>query len=91
MKKYHVSTTINGQPAEFLCEARRNAYDSFVTRLESYIQKRESGAPQASLNKIIRSLQRMTHQTVWQEMQRRRQVIPELKSLFAQASEALNW
>lgn len=76
---------------EFLCEARRNAYDSFVTRLGSYIQKRESGASQASLNKIIRSLQRMGHQTVWQEMKRCRQVIPELKSLFAQAPEALDW
>lgn len=76
---------------DFLCEARRDAYDAFVTRLESYIQKRDSGASTTNLNKIVRALQRMSHQTVWQEMKRRANVIPELKPLFTQAPEALHW
>lgn len=76
---------------EFLCEARQNAYEAFVDKLRRYIQDRDSGLSQPALNKIIHSLRRMNHQTVWQEMKRRQQVIPELKSLFAQAPEALKW
>jgi len=76
---------------EFLREARQNAYDSFVARLERYIKRRDSGASPTELNKIIRPLQRMGHQAVWQEMKRRHQVITELKTLFNQAPEALGW
>jgi hypothetical protein len=33
----------------------------------------------------------MGHPTVWREMQRQAQLIPELRRLFEQAPEALTW
>ena len=33
----------------------------------------------------------MSHPTVWREMQRQQQLMPELETLFSHAPEALTW
>ncbi|MBL8221166.1 MAG: hypothetical protein JNL62_18170 [Bryobacterales bacterium] len=72
----------------WLPAARREAYESYRARLKEYIAERDRGAITANL---IHSLQRMHHPTVWHEMKRQHQLIPELRTLFTQASEALAW
>jgi len=76
---------------KILPELRQIAYEAFVDKLERYIKKRDGGASRAEPDRIIRFLQRMNHQAVWQEIKRRYKVIPELKALFDQAPEALDW
>ena len=76
---------------EYLRVARQNAYESFVALLEKYTYKQKNGSTQPELDRIKRTIQRMSHQTVWQEMKRRHLVMPELKALFTKAHEALNW
>jgi 5-methylcytosine-specific restriction endonuclease McrA len=74
-----------------LIESRRNAYDDYVARLEQYISRKNSRETFSVLQRRIRALQRLEHPTVWREIQRQQSRIPELRDLFDQAPEALNW
>lgn len=76
---------------DILSEARREAYGHYRARLKEYIQERDNNATTQKLNALKRSLLKMQHPTVWAEMKRQRDVIPELKTLFDSAPEALNW
>ncbi|MDQ3011121.1 MAG: aminoglycoside phosphotransferase [Acidobacteriota bacterium] len=76
---------------DYLIEARQEAYESYRARLNEYIFERDSGASKTQLNRLVKALQRMQHPTVWIEMKRQQQKIPELKALFTKAPEALNW
>lgn len=76
----------------YLNTARRNAYGSFKARLNEYIKERNLPNPsQVVLSNMINELKGEAHQTVWQEMKRQHQIIPELHTLFSTAPEALNW
>ncbi len=74
-----------------LLEAREEAYRSYRARLSEYIDQRNSNPPGDGLHDLIVALNRMGHPTVWQEMQRQHQQIPELQNLFDHAPEALKW
>lgn len=88
--KYTIDTLrLNTRDA--LLKARENEYRSYVARLEQYIRSRDAGASQTELDRLVTALQRMGHPTVWREMQRQHPLITELKQLFHQAPEALNW
>jgi hypothetical protein len=76
---------------DYLPKARREAYDSYRARLVEYIHRRDVGEPQRRLELVISALRRMGHPTVWREMQRQAQLIPELRGLFEQAPEAMTW
>ena len=74
-----------------LLVARKEAYDSYRARLVEYIKLRGGGVQQNRLDRYKAALQNMQHPTVWAEMKRQYLLIPELKELFAQVPEALNW
>jgi hypothetical protein len=76
---------------DILLEAREEAYNSYRARLKEYIVEKSNGVLQQKLDLRIRALKRMGHPTVWKEMQRQHKLLPELKALFEQAPEALNW
>lgn len=82
-----------------LDEARRNAFENYISRLSRYVTRRDAAAPQAELDRIIDGIKTEAHPTVWHEMKRYfidfnqsvRQHLAELWHLFDQAPEALNW
>jgi uncharacterized protein (TIGR02646 family) len=76
---------------DYLPKARAEAFDSYCARLEQYVSKRNAGKAPPVLDLLQRSLQRMGHPTVWQEMKRQRRRIPRLRELFEEAPEALAW
>ena len=76
---------------DLLLQARAEAYGSYRARLYEYIKKRDSGASSDQLRTLTQALQCMQHPTVWREIKRQRESIPELSRLFAQAPEALEW
>lgn len=83
--------TLRLNARDILLEAREEAYHSYRARLSEYITEKLNGVPQQKLDLRIQALKRMGHPTVWKEMQRQHKSIPELMTLFGQASEALNW
>lgn len=76
---------------DILLEARKEAYGNYRARLKEYIFERDNGTSQNKLKSLIASLIHLNHPTVWYEMKRQKQLMPELKTLFEQAPEALNW
>lgn len=74
-----------------LVEARRNAYGDYLARFERYANRKRSDADPQTLERLRRSIERSTHITVWREMQRQHEKIDELRALFAEAPEALEW
>ena len=80
---------LNTRP--FLLVARANAYKNFKARLREYIADRDNGIPKEQLRAMMTGIKEESHQTVWQEMKRQKDFIPEIEALFNQAPEALNW
>jgi hypothetical protein len=76
---------------DYLLAARAEAFDSYRARLTEYVHEKKLGSPQTRLDIRIKALTKMQHPTVWQEMQRQYDWIPELKVLFDRAPEALAW
>jgi uncharacterized protein (TIGR02646 family) len=76
---------------DVLLKARKEAYDSYEARLARYIALRKQGHSIAQLKNRVRALKRMQHPTVWKEMKRQQELIPNLRDLFAEAPEALQW
>ncbi len=74
-----------------LLRARRAAYRDYRALLGEYVKRRDEGASQPDLDDLISFLKGRQHPTVWAEMKRQRQLIDELKQLFAKAPEALGW
>lgn len=76
---------------DYLVEARKEAFKNYQARLEQYITQKQAGATPEELNYLISAIQRMSHPTVWREMQRQQHLMPDLKNLFDLAPEALSW
>lgn len=76
---------------EALRVARKEAYDSYLARLDQYIKRRDAGASKKDLNRLVRALKRMQHPTVWKEIKRQHSYIPEINALFVQVPEAKKW
>ena len=76
---------------DVLCEARRNAFGGFRSRLRDYVQQKLGGAPEIALARLRDDLMYTPHLTVFFEMRRQRQYHPDLDVLFEDAPEALNW
>lgn len=66
---------------------RKNAYLNYKGRLRDYLAETDT----EKQTQMITSLQSEHHQTVWHEMKRQRNFIPELQELFSQLPEALTW
>ena len=76
---------------DVLLEARREAYGAYRARLVEYRSLRDSGASDADLGILRDAITSSAHPTVWREMQRQQAVIDELRVLFLDVPEALNW
>ncbi len=91
LKAKHTLELLRLNKRPFLSKARANAFENFKARLRIYISDKNAGIPQNQLDQIVAGIKEEAHQTVWQEMKRQRDFIPELRVLFNQAPEALNW
>lgn len=76
---------------DLLLAARREAYGSYRARLTEYRQLRDDGGDGASLRTMSQAIVASAHPTVWHEMQRWHSRIPELRRLFNDVPEALEW
>lgn len=76
---------------DLLLQARFEAYGDYKARLAYYISSRNNGEPAPKLEKMKHGILSKQHPTVWAEMKRQQDKIPELKALFDQAPEALGW
>jgi len=76
---------------DVLVSARRNAFGSYLARLEQYAERRMNGGPAEEMVVLVEDLLATPHRTVWLEMQRQQQLYPKLQLLFAAAPEALTW
>ncbi len=80
--------------------ARAEAYENYVARLEKYIYQKLGNRPPEALARLVHSITKMGHPTVWHEMKRQAQTdfhkvaprnIQHLKDLFSAVPEALQW
>ena len=76
---------------DVLLEARREAYGAYRARLVEYRGLRNNGASEADLGMLRDGITTSMHPTVWREMQRQHDVIDELRVLFLEVPEALDW
>lgn len=76
---------------DVLPRCRKSEYGSYRAKLREYVHKRDAGATQRERKLLIGALKRSPHRTVWKEMQRQADRIPELAQLFETAPEALTW
>jgi uncharacterized protein (TIGR02646 family) len=74
-----------------LPESRRNAHEHCISHLHRYLNLRGKHGKHQERRRVIRTIQRMEHRTVWEELKRRHTRIPRLNELFSQAPEALDW
>jgi uncharacterized protein (TIGR02646 family) len=74
-----------------LPRARRHAYIDYVARVRHYQRERDGNASTARLVELRDAIQRRQHPTVWREMQRQREKLPELQALFSDVPEATAW
>jgi uncharacterized protein (TIGR02646 family) len=66
---------------------REHAYGNYLSRLRDYVAEPNPDARERRCDAI----RHLDHPTVWREMQRQRLHIEELRCLFEQAPEALDW
>jgi len=76
---------------DVLLAARKEAYATYRARLHEYRDKRDTGASADVLGRLRRGIKASAHPTVWREMQRQQPLIHELRSLFRDVPEALEW
>ncbi len=76
---------------DLLIDARRQAFGSYVARLHRYRQRKADGADAAELDQLADGIRSMSHPTVWQEMKRQQDLHRELRKLFKDVPEALDW
>lgn len=74
-----------------LTRARRAAYIDYVNFVRRYERDRDAQLATTHLQSLVGELRRRQHPTVWREMQRQREKIPELAELFAAVPEAATW
>ncbi|MCK6576656.1 MAG: hypothetical protein L6Q98_00985 [Anaerolineae bacterium] len=76
---------------DVLLRARRNAYGNYRNLLELYALKEEQGKPDDELEALKETRRLSPHPSVWFEMTRLWDKIPELTALFQRVPEALTW
>ena len=76
---------------DVLLAARREAYGAYRARLFEYRQCRDDGASGTALKRLSGAITTSAHPTVWREMQRQHVLVDELRALFLEVPEALDW
>lgn len=80
-----------GLNREVMRVARENAFSGFRARLREYVGEKNNGASDARLDEMRDNLLFTPHLTVFAEMRRQKEFLPDLLALFGQAPEALTW
>ncbi len=88
--KYTIDT-LRLNTNEYLPKARQQAYQDYKAHLSQYRLKIEQGAPRRHLRCLQEDLRGRAHPTVWSEMKRQHESIPELATLFKAIPQALDW
>ncbi|HEY0190396.1 MAG TPA: hypothetical protein VGC42_04690 [Kofleriaceae bacterium] len=83
--------TLRLNARDVLPRARRQAYEDYVGLLHRYRRERDDGAGEPRLRQLSAGLRARQHPTVWREMLRCRDRLPELRTLFADLPEAADW
>ena len=83
--------TLQLNTRSYLPPAREQAYQGYLSHLHRYIRWRDMEQYAERINEPIQAILHDSHPTVWAEMKRQRLLIIDLKTLFEQAPEALNW
>jgi hypothetical protein len=83
--------TLGLNDRETLVQARKNTYTAALDLLEKIAQLMSSRAPAEDIRRRKEAILRHTHRTVWEEMRRQRGQYRQLRALFQQVPEALNW
>ncbi|RDI18591.1 uncharacterized protein (TIGR02646 family) [Pseudacidovorax intermedius] len=80
-----------GLNREVIRASRENAFGGFRARLTEYAVAFESGATEAQLDALKSDLLSTPHLTVFHEMRRQQEYLPEIRALFERAPVALDW
>lgn len=83
--------TLQLNQRDALPRARREAYKDYLAHIRSYAHERDKRATPTRLLELRTSARERQHPTVWREMVRQRELIPELRELFAAVPEAATW
>ncbi len=74
-----------------LLGSRRQAYLDYVAHIHQYRYERGHDAAEPRLAELRDVVRNRQHPTVWREIQRQHDKLPELRSLFAEVPEAISW
>lgn len=85
--------TINvlGLNREVIRKARENAFGGFRARLVEYVHKKEVGASASTLQRLRTDILNTPHLSVFEDMRRQKDLLPEIADLFARAPEIMAW
>ncbi|MCK8501856.1 hypothetical protein OWM54_22645 [Myxococcus sp. MISCRS1] len=83
--------TLQLNQRELLPQARRAAYWDYMAHLSGYLRAKSQGLPQEHLDMLAGQVRTRQHPSVWLEMKRQHEKLPDLLLLFAQVPEALGW
>jgi 5-methylcytosine-specific restriction endonuclease McrA len=85
------SIEVLGLNREVMRVARENAFGGFRARLREYVEERQNGASSRRLEGLRDDLLSTPHLTVFAEMRRQQDYLPEIRALFDHAPEAKRW
>lgn len=74
-----------------LLRSRRQAYLDYVAHIHQYRYERGRDAAEPRLAELRDIVRKRQHPTVWREIQRQHDKLPELRLLFAEVPEAIRW
>lgn len=74
---------------DYLVKARTEAYEAYLNAMKAFVLDKTSNKTQAELQNSLSKFKTKQHPTVWAEMKRQYQSIPEIAELIAQAPELL--
>jgi uncharacterized protein (TIGR02646 family) len=80
---------LNFRDGDYLVDARKEAYHSYLDALQVYVLKKQQGADEAELLRRHKRLVDKSHPTVWFEIKRQRNRFAATKAFFAAAPELL--
>lgn len=82
-------TTLGLNSRDYLVEARKEAFGTYLDSLQLYVRMKNEEAPETEMVHRKQELNSRHHPTVWQEMKRWHKFYPELDTLFTEAPELL--
>jgi uncharacterized protein (TIGR02646 family) len=85
------SINVLGLNREVMRAARGNAFFGFRARLKEYVASKNNQANIAELDRLRKEILYSPHLTVFAELRRQKNYLPEIENLFSAAPEAEEW